>query len=88
MGNDRHRRVRGTMRQLRRRSGLRRPPINKLRVLADKFAIELDANVPHIAVVSGETSAFGFWAGGEKIKLIKFEKLPFLDEERQTQSRP
>ena len=57
-------------------------------MLGGKVAVDSDANVYPILVVSGEALAFGFWPDGEEGELIVFQDLLLSEEERQTQPRP
>ena len=57
-------------------------------MLGGKVAIDRNADVYPILIVSGEALAFSFWPDGEKGELIVFQVLLFLEEERQTQPRP
>ena len=82
MGDDRDRRARGTILHSRRRSVLRRPPVEKFRVLGDKVAIDDDANVYPTLIVSGKALAFGSLADGEQGKLVVFQIFLLLEEER------
>ena len=87
VSNDRHRRARGPIRDLSRtRPG--RPPVEKFRMLGGKVAIDCDADVYPVLIVSGKALAFSFRTHREERELIVFQVLLFPEEKRQTQPRP
>ena len=57
-------------------------------MLGGKVAVDRNANVYPILIVSGKALALSFWPNGEKGELIVFQVLLFPEEKRQTQPRP
>ena len=87
MGDD-DRRALGTVGRLGRRTHLRRPPVEKFRMLRGKVAIDDDANVHSTLVVPGKALALGSRADGEQGELLEFKIFLLLEEERQAQPGP